>query len=258
MPLPLEIPGYGDRFSFGDPNEKRDWREELGEDESDDDGPLSAEERQALVAQLGFDPVDDGSYVAPSPSIPVMAEHSQGKDKLPPHIKVTSHEAPKDVPFSMAGFDEAQHPRGQPGNAGQFTHLIHTTDKVLTEGVPTTPDPNGLVWFFPHDEAYGAYGKNTYHLHIPTHKILDANHPDNLAKIMKALPRGKSRTKTSDMQFAEKNGYLAVKRGSEVAMRPETARMFKATEGSTVQGQTANLSQSEDEIPPRERVEMPV
>ena len=52
------IPGYGDRFAFGDPTAPPpEWRKELTRDEeNDEDRELTPEERASLVAGLGFDP----------------------------------------------------------------------------------------------------------------------------------------------------------------------------------------------------------
>lgn len=151
-------------------------------------------------------------------------ENEDGEGSLPnriaPHmngvVKASTHQ-----------FREDDHPRDE---EGQFTTLVHTSQHELPEGVPTKPDANGLVWYFPKGEEYGSYGEHKYELKFPKDKILDTNDSDVLAKIMKALPRGKGRTKSSDHAFAVKNGYLAMKRGSEVAMLPEVAKKVKQQE----------------------------
>lgn len=59
-----EIPGRGDVFEFGDPaTPNRNWRNEM-KDEPDDDQPLTKEQRDMLMAQLGFDPAEKADATA--------------------------------------------------------------------------------------------------------------------------------------------------------------------------------------------------
>lgn len=116
--------------------------------------------------------------------------------------------------------------RGQVAEKSQDEHidLVHTSQSDLPEGVPTKADPHGLVWYFPRGEQYGSYGGKEYGLRIPKGKVLDTNDPEVLKDLMASLPAGTGRTKAGDFAYAKQRGYLAVKRGSEVAMEPHTAK----------------------------------
>ncbi|SRR6266436_520356 len=118
---------------------------------------------------------------------------------------------------------ESFNPNQPRDDQGRWIELTHTSQIDLPEGVPTKGDADNLVWFFG-DAPYGSYGDKTYKLRIPEDKILDLNDATNLAAYLK---KGKSRSKSREQAYAESLGYLAVRRGSEVSMRPETALALK-------------------------------
>ncbi|MFH0826096.1 MAG: hypothetical protein V2B18_25375 [Pseudomonadota bacterium] len=85
------------------------------------------------------------------------------------------------------------------------------------------PDANGLVWVTRDPQWAKGYGGNILEFQLPADKILRIDAPENAAILEQYLrehPEGRS--KAAEMQFAEKLGYVAVERGREIAVRPES------------------------------------
>ncbi len=114
-------------------------------------------------------------------------------------------------------------PEVRPTSTTKMVELRHYTEADITKA--TRPDANGLIWFT-EGESYlkgppkkpGKWGYVTEN--IPENKILRIDETPGVLEEYLASPFGKSgRSKVNEMAFAESKGYLAVKRGEDVAIR---------------------------------------
>lgn len=176
-----------------------------------------------------------GGQVIPNAEAEKMPEKQKEglrrEGRLKPEISEPGQASQQNAAHAEQPKEQQKPPDETDRKKGGMIKIVHTSTSQLADGVPTKPDGNGLVWFFPAGEEYGAYGEHKYELEIPANLVFDTNEDSNLRAIMSdPKVRRKGRSKKSDFDFAKKNGYLAVKRGSEIAMEPETAMKLKRGE----------------------------
>jgi hypothetical protein len=114
----------------------------------------------------------------------------------------------------------------------KMVELRHYTGEDITKA--TQPDEHGIVWFT-EGESYikgppkkpGQPGKWSYVTEkVPEDKILRIDENPEILDEYLASSFGKmGRSKANEMAFAESKGYVAVKRGQDVAMRAQEAKL---------------------------------
>ena len=126
-----------------------------------------------------------------------------------------------------------QRPSPSPSQVeGKTTPLYHVGVE-LKPGDKMTPDSRGLVWFSQSQTKYGADqpGVPVTKIALPADKILTEDSPE-----FQSVLDASDGSKQGVFEEAEKRGYLAVQRGFDVSMRPETAEQALAP--SQVEGKT--------------------
>jgi hypothetical protein len=187
--------------------------------------------------------------------------------KQPPEIQAKLAES---VAYLKANPD----PKGELGNLKMLaeiqprqkpiqaeTSTLYHVGHALESGQKMRADHRGLVWFSDKDTNYGAKNRSDVTvIKIPSSRIavmdnLDGYHNASLTK--KILDLTENGSKEEVFLAAEKLGYLAVQRGADISMRPETAekyltpahRMAQETRGSMEFGNnrfTMKLGKSAD------------
>ncbi len=116
----------------------------------------------------------------------------------------------------------------------QATPAGHTTlfhrGVDLRPGMKMLPDERGLVWFSDKKENYGAGkpGVPTTVIHIPDEKIAVIDNEKGLTDIgKKIIGMTENGSKSEVFEAAEKLGYVAVKRGMDVSLRPMSVERYQ-------------------------------